>query len=369
MFSNAATPPAPLKTAVDAAITRVMKQYDIPGMSVGVIADGQPYVFNYGVTARQGGQAVSGDTLFELGSVSKLFTALLGAYAQQTGKLEWDAPASRYWAALKGSAFDQVLMKELVTYSAGGLPLQFPDSVSNKEGSLADYYRQWRPAYPHGEQRLYSNPSIGLFGYLTARSLGLPFDRAVETILLPKLGMNATRIRLQPADAAKYAWGVAEHDERVRVTPGALDAEAYGVKSSSQDMLKLLSANLGEVKDPALRQAVAATQQARYQVGDMRQGLGWEIYPYPVSLPTLLAGNNNDMAFKPHKTSWFAEPVRLPAALYNKTGSTRGFGAYVMVAPSQKAGIVMLANRNYPNSERVTAAYQILSAVAGQGSK
>ncbi len=350
-------------------ITPLMRQHDIPGMAVAVVQGDKRFVLTYGLAAVGEGKPVNRDTLFELGSISKLFTGLLGAYAHETGKLDWDAPASRYWPALQGSALDKVMMKQLATYSAGGLPLQFPDRVKNKEADIADYYRQWKPSYPAGEQRLYSNPSIGLFGFLTAKSLGMPFDKAVEQVLLSKLDMRNTRIVLQAGDKARYAWGHAEGGQRVRVMPGPLDSEAYGIKSSGADMLKLLSANIDGVKDPALQAALQDTQRVRYQAGDLRQGLGWEIYRYPVVLPALLGGNSNDMAFNPHKIEWLRKPERLPAGLYNKTGSTRGFGAYVLMVPEQKIGIAMLANRNYPNSERVAAGYRILSVLLASPAK
>lgn len=80
--------------------------------------------------------------------------------------------------------------------------------------------------------------------------------------------------------------------------------------------------------DPALQRALDASHAAYYRVGDMRQGLGWEGYRYPISLERLLAGNSNEIAFQPQKVEWL-NPPRLAEGdvLLNKTGSTSGFGA------------------------------------------
>ena len=85
-------------------------------------------------------------------------------------KMRLDDRASQHWPALQGSRFDGISLLDLATYTAGGLPLQFPDSVQKDQAQIRDYYRQWQPTYAPGSQRLYSNPSIGLFGYLAARS-------------------------------------------------------------------------------------------------------------------------------------------------------------------------------------------------------
>ncbi len=142
-----------LRTAVDAAVQPAIEQYRIPGLAVAIVRKGERHFFNYGVADRNSGQAVDEHTLFELGSVSKLFTATLGAYAQAEGKLKLDDRASRHLPALRGSAFDRISLLDLATYTPGGLPLQFPDAVHNERQTL-DYYRAWQPAYPAGRQRL-----------------------------------------------------------------------------------------------------------------------------------------------------------------------------------------------------------------------
>ena len=352
-----------LRTVVDAAVQPAIEQYQLPGLAVAIMHKGERHFFNYGVASRESGQAVDEHSLFELGSVSKLFTATLGAYAQAEGKLKLDDRASRHLPALRGSAFDQISLLDLATYTPGGLPLQFPEAVRN-ERQMLDYYRAWQPAYRAGSQRLYSNPSIGLFGHLAAASLGEPFDQLLEGRLFPQLGMRESHVRVPQAQMARYAWGYRD-DQAIRVQPGPLDAEAYGVKSTAADMLRFVEANLDPSQLPtALRQAIATTHQGYYRVGDMTQGLGWERYAYPISLQRLQAGNSSQMALQPHAVERFATPQAAEGdLLLNKTGSTNGFGAYVVVLPARDTGLVILANRNYPNAERVRIALQILSTL------
>ena len=355
--------PNELRATVDAAVQPAIEQYRIPGLAVAILHKGERHFFNYGVASRDGGQAVDEHSLFELGSVSKLFTATLGAYAQAEGKLSLSDQASQHLPALRGSVFDRISLLDLVTYTPGGLPLQFPDAVKN-ERQMLDYYRAWQPVYPAVSQRLYSNPSIGLFGHLAAASLGKPFDQLLESQLFPQLGMRESHVRVPQGQMARYAWGYRD-DQAIRVQPGPLDAEAYGVKSTAADMLRFIEANLDPSQLPtSLRQAIATTHQGYYRVGDMTQGLGWERYAYPITLQRMQAGNSSQMALEPHAVERFATPQ--PAEgdlLLNKTGSTNGFGAYVVLLPARDTGLVILANRNYPNAERVRIALAILATL------
>ena len=353
-----------LKALVDATIKPLMQAQDIPGMAVAISIDGKAHYFNYGVASKESRQAVSSNTLFEVGSLSKTFTATLGAYAQATGKLNLNDNASQYLPALRGSAFERISLLQLATYSAGGLPLQFPDAVQSADQTL-DYYNTWRPSYPPGSQRLYSNPSIGLFGFLAARSLGEPFETLMSNTLLPKLGLTHSYLKV-PADQQRlYAQGYTQANKPVRVGAGPLDAEAYGLKTSAADLLRFVERNLapGEL-DPSLQQAITLTHSGYYRVGDMTQGLGWERYAYPISEQRLVEGNSSQMAMQPQAVEWLtpAQPPQEPV-LINKTGSTNGFGAYVAFVPTQHLGIVLLANKNYPNAERVKAALHLLQAL------
>ncbi|HCR1783394.1 TPA: PDC family class C beta-lactamase [Pseudomonas aeruginosa] len=358
-----------LKALVDAAVQPVMKANDIPGLAVAISLKGEPHYFSYGLASKEDGRRVTPETLFEIGSVSKTFTATLAGYALAQDKMRLDDRASQHWPALQGSRFDGISLLDLATYTAGGLPLQFPDSVQKDQAQIRDYYRQWQPTYAPGSQRRYSNPSIGLFGYLAARSLGQPFERLMEQQVFPALGLEQTHLDVPEAALAQYAQGYGKADRPLRVGPGPLDAEGYGVKTSAADLLRFVDANLHpERLDRPWAQALDATHRGYYKVGDMTQGLGWEAYDWPISLKRLQAGNSTPMALQPHRIARLPAPQALEGQrLLNKTGSTNGFGAYVAFVPGRDLGLVILANRNYPNAERVKIAYAILSGLEQQG--
>lgn len=266
--------PRQLERAVNEAIAPMMKAHNVPGMAIAVTAGGKQYFFNYGVTAKRSGKPVTESTLFEIGSVSKTFTATLAGYAQARGLMSLSDPAGKYLPALAGSALGTTSLLDLGTYAAGGLPLQFPETVNSPQ-AMTDYFKAWRPAYAAGTHRRYSNPSIGLFGYLAARSLGEPFDDLMEKTLFPAFGLKRTYIRVPKPLMADYAWGYTKDDKPMRVTPGVLDSEAYGVKTTSADMIRFVEANMAPAGlDGSMQRAIATTRTGYFKVGGMVQGLG-----------------------------------------------------------------------------------------------
>jgi beta-lactamase class C len=354
-----------VRAAVDSAVRPLMAQYDIPGLAVAVTVDGYAMFFNYGVASRENQAPVSENTLFELGSVSKTFTATLASYAQVRGKLSLDDHPGHYIAQLKGSAIDRASLLDLGTYAAGGLPLQFPEEVGNDEQMIA-YFRLWQPEAAPGSRRRYSNPSLGLFGRAAAAALQSSFDDAVERQLFPALGLRHSHVHVPDHAMVNYAWGYDKANKPVRVRPDVFDAETYGVKSTTADMVRFVQQNIAPEQLAApFRRAVEGTHVGFFQVGAMVQGLGWEQYRQPVTLERLLAGNGEQIMQESNPVTRLTPPQAAPSGtLFNKTGSTRGFGAYVAFMPEQKIGIVMLANKNYPIPARVKAAYAILEQLA-----
>lgn len=347
---------------VSRQIEPIMAEYDIPGMSVAITVHGEDYFFNYGIASVDEQAPVTKNTLFEIGSLSKIFTAMLGAHAAAVGQISLDDPPAKYMPELEGTALNRASLLNLATYTAGGLPLQFPDSVQTV-ADTPEYFAQFSPAAAPGELRRYSNPSMGLFGYLTSQALASDFPGLVKEILFLPLGLENSYITVPLRAMQSYAWGYDAHGRAIRVNPGVFDAQAYGVKSTASDLIRLVKANIRpDDFDEPMQQTIKSTQVGYFRVGEMLQGLGWESYSYPVTLDQLLAGNSTDMALRAHPASP-QEPPLIPAKprLFNKTGSTSGFGAYIAFVPQREIGIVLLANKNYPVTARITAAHTIFT--------
>jgi beta-lactamase class C len=356
---------AEIRSLVDKTVEPLMASKEIPGMAVGVVFDGKSYVFNYGVADKAANRPVTGDTLFEVGSISKTFSVTLAAYAQGAGALALTDKTSRFIPELAGTPFGDVTLVNLATHTTGGMPLQVPDDIVNDE-QLLQYLKHWKPAKPTGTDRTYSNVSIGKLGKIVARAMHGDFPTLMTENVLKPREMNHTFFTVPADQMANYAWGYKD-GKPVRVTPAIMETEAYGVKTTAGDMLRFVSANLGKpVFNYRLRHAIYATRTGYFSDQPMTQDLIWEQYPYPVTVDALLQGNSAKMAFESTPVQALTPPMApAPVSWVNKTGSMSGFGAYVAFVPSKQMGIVMLANKNYPIDDRVRAAHHILTTLDG----
>ncbi|SDL43215.1 serine hydrolase [Paracoccus chinensis] len=225
----------------------VIEKFDISGIAIGLTLDGERFFFTDGLADRAASRPVDRDTLLELGSNSKLFNVALSGLAEERGLLSLQDPVSAELPALAGSAFDRIPLSDLTAHVTGGLPLQVPDDITDTQ-SLLTYLADWKPEGDTRSVRSYSNVSIGLLGLITGAQFGKSYESALAEDLLPALGLGSTFIDVPEAEMGRYAFGYSRTDDTpVRVNPGLLDAEAYGIKSSVTDMTRFLDAHLGNL--------------------------------------------------------------------------------------------------------------------------
>ncbi len=367
-LASAKDAPDPHKAAeieLKNTVQSFMRQHHVPGIAIAITVKGADHYYTFGVGSKKSRAKVTPDTLFEIGSISKTFTATLATYAQVNRHLSLTDTPGRYLPELKGHDLDKATLINLGTHTAGGFPLQVPAAIGS-ERQLMTYLQQWKPQYPIGARRTYANPNIGVLGMATARAMRMPFHKAMEGVLLPRLGLSHTYLVVPPAKMPLYAQGYDAKNVPVRMTPGMLWEPTYGIKTSARDLLRYVEINLDLVRvQPSLARAIDDTHIGYYRLGEMTQNLVWEQLPYPVSLDSLLASNSAKVVFESNAVRALTPPLpQQRNVLVYKTGATRGFGAYVAFNPSNGIGMVVLLNRSVPMETRLQLAHSVLNTAA-----
>ncbi|WP_418609651.1 class C beta-lactamase [Gluconobacter cerinus] len=341
----------------------VMKKYDIPGLVIGITRNGKHEFYAAGVASRADNRAVTPDTLFELGSISKIFNVTLAALAEERGELSLNETVAHYVCVDACSIGNRLTLMDLATHHSGGLPLQVPGSITDVDGLVA-WLKSWHPSEPGA--RSYSNISIGMLGYITGKAMGSDYKQVVQDVLIPMFRLQHTWIDIRESEMGQYAWGYdRKTNAPIRMSPGVLADEAYGIKSNARDMLKVLDVEMGQgAASEELRKAVKKTHDGQYKTAFFTQDMIWEQYSWPTNLHTMTLGNGSDFIMKPQSEQKLSPPLPPQKnVLLNKTGSTNGFGGYVAILPGENIGIVVLANKNYPNEARVKAVYSLIESL------
>ena len=243
---------------------------------------------------RRGRPPVTPETLFEIGSVSKTFTATLAGYALTQDKMRLDDRASQHWPALQGSRFDGISLLDLATYTAGGLPLQFPTRcrrTRHRSRLLPPVAADLRA----GQPAPLFNPSIGLFSYLAAQP-GPAVRTAHGAASVPGTGPRTDPSTCPKAALAQYAQGYSRDDRPRRSVPArwmpkATEGEDQRGRPAALRRCQPASGAPGQALG-----AGARCHPSRLLQGQRRAGLGWEAYDWPISLKRLQATLDADGA-------------------------------------------------------------------------
>jgi serine-type D-Ala-D-Ala carboxypeptidase/endopeptidase len=305
---------------------RVEKDRKTPGIVVGLISDKGRRVISFGKSDQTSSTEVNGDSIFEIGSVTKVFTSILLADMAERGKLKLTDPISKYLPAtvhLPARNGREITFLDLATQTSG-LP-RMPDNFKPKDPNnpYADYtveqmyefLGRYTLARDIGEKYEYSNLGVGLLGHVLTVIAGTDLESLVVSRISKPLGMDNTRVKLTPEMQSHLAKGHDSGGKHVMNWDLQALAGAGALRSSVNDMLKFVAANLGLTKT-SLYPTLLKTQQKQKDTGtpDLSIGMGWHILN------------------------------RYGTEIVWHNGGTGGYHSFIAFAKAKNLGIVVLSN-------------------------
>lgn len=317
-----------LKTEESMDIQALLKKYvdenESVGASIGLIDQGKVQFFSYGKMSVDGDEPVTEDTLFEIGSITKVFTTLALMDMVHQGKMDLDDPIEMYLPGVKVPEQEgkKITLRHLATHRSG-LP-RVPDNlvISNKanpyatysEENLYEFLNHYALPRAPGEQFEYSNVGMGLLGHILSLKSGQSYESLISDRILKKLHMDNTAITLTPEMQKHFATGhqwskSVDHWDFLPCI-----AACGGLRSTVRDMTQFLAANLGVINSPLTDLLKECHEKQGAAVPKVNFGLGWFL---------MTLGN---------------------IEVINHDGGTGGFVSYLGFDPKSQKGMVILTN-------------------------
>ena len=296
------------------------------GMVVAVLERGKPARIQTAGVSGLAGVPLDGNTVFEIGSITKTFTGSLLAEMASRGEVKLEDPISKYLpksVQVPSRNKKEITLLHLATQSSGLPRLATNMRPAETANPYADYsvdqlyefLSSYKLTRDPGERYEYSNVGMGLLGHVLALRAGKSYEELLKERILDPLGMSDTRVDLTPPMKARAAQGFdAEGTPTTSWTLPTL-AGAGALKSTANDMLKFLAANLDSASKP-LGRVLAQARAPRHDADRPRNtiGLGWHIVDL---LGTIATWHN---------------------------GGTGGFRAFVGMDDVRHRGVIVLTN-------------------------
>ena len=317
----------PLDTRVDSLVRPYIQLKHTAGICIAVIKNGKVQTYSYGETKLGEKNLPNADqTLFEIGSISKTFTALLLADEVVKGKMLLNDPISKFLPDSIGKmSFKDVpiTLQTLSNHTSGfpRLPMnlyQKGDDANNPyqnydEKRMFTYLKNFRPYREVGVSYDYSNFAVGLLGTLLAKQNQTTYEQLLIEKICKSMNLKNTKITLQNVDNQGFAQGYDEKGKATSAWDLNMLAGAGGVRSTATDMAKYLMANMTKAPEN-LQEAVDLTQKVTFDKGKDVVGLGWHL-----------------TEAKGHK-------------IWQHSGGTGGFRSFAGFDKERQFGVVVLSN-------------------------
>jgi CubicO group peptidase (beta-lactamase class C family) len=353
---------------VDAYIANAVKTWKIPGLSVAIIRnDSVVFTKGYGVLSVGGTTPVTDQTLFEIGSTTKAFTATLAAMLVADGKLRFDDRVITYLPDFR--LYDPVASAELTVRDAlthrGGMgrgELMWLGSGATR-AEVIHRLRFLKPESPFRSRFSYQNMVFTVAGEATAKAAGTTWEALVKQRIFTPLGMTSTLATSKGMTATNVArpHGMDRDSVFARAfMKGEHIAPAGSILSSARDMAQWVRFQLGDGTFGGKRLVSAAalreTHTPQILTGIGGPGRGGDAAPVTV--------------FSSYGMGWIVEDYRRNLA-WQHSGGTEGMTAQVSMLPERRFGVVVLSNMASAQLPGIVARYLLdreLGVAAGDPS-
>jgi D-alanyl-D-alanine-carboxypeptidase/D-alanyl-D-alanine-endopeptidase len=303
---------------------------DVARQGVGIVASlfdaGHQKIATYGRCGAPNDRPLDGDTVFEIGSITKVFTALLLTEMVTRGEVALDDPVSKYLpSGVKMPARNgkQITLLDLATYSSG-LP-RLPDGIPNVGDNpyasytveqLYAFLSNYTLRFDPGTHYEYANLGFGLLGHALALRANTSYEDLVVSRVCAPLELEDTRISLTGSMRDRLAQG---HLSNLKVTSNwdlPTLAGAGALRSTANDLLKFMKATCFTKTGAPLRSAIDRLLKTRRPTNgaNIKVGLGWFV----------TSGDNDEIIWK--------------------DGMTGGYASFVGFSTRFRSGAVVLSN-------------------------
>lgn len=317
-----------MKQHIDPIVAPLLAKRKNLGVVVGICQSDRMSIFSYGQTSSNNTLPPNSKTLFEIGSITKVFTTTLLASLVAEGKLNYNDPVCQLLPELSNLSPEITLLR-LATHTSG-LP-RLPNNLMWSEfKNPANPYLNYKVSdlyaylsrYKHNSKQFgkiyYSNLGMGLLGHILAQKLGISYEEAIVKYICDRLDLSDTRITLTKEQQERLAPGHTANGKPTSNWDLPTLAGAGAMRSTAEDMLKFIAANI-DSENTDNGKIFADTHEIRIPAsGDSRLigiGLGWFVYKL----------TNNERCY------WH-------------NGGTGGYQSYIAFVKNQKLGLVVLAN-------------------------
>lgn len=292
---SAQAPSAPPDARLDeiaALVTAKMAEYRVPGVGLGLFADGQLHLRGFGVTSLDEPQPITEDTLFTIASISKTMTATAVMKLVDSGRVDLRAPVRRYlpgFRVLDDEASRTVSPWHCLTHTPG-----WEGQITTEDRgaeALAHFASSIMPTLPQlarpGEAWSYNNAGFALTGRLLEVVTGRSIHDALRALVFAPLGLTRTFTRLTDAMTYRQSLGHRDRDGRaevIRPFQTTSSTTAGGVITSVSDLMTYARVHLGDGRAPGGAPYVSRATLDLMQTAQLRKhgttdemGLGWHL--------------------------------------------------------------------------------------------